>query len=315
MDETKVKIDGKVSVVLPIFNEVAVLEELSGRLANVLGESAESFEIIAVDDGSSDGSLEKIREMSSRDAHFKGIELSRNFGQQAAVSAGLSFATGDVVVLMDSDLQDEPEALPAMFAKLEEGYDVVYAKRTKRKESLSKRAAFKMFYTLLRMSAGKNMPMDAGLFSVMRKPVADQMRAFPERNRFLPGLRAWAGFRQVGVVVERGERYDETPRVRLIGLIRLAMNAVFSFSYLPLRIMTLLGVLAAVPSFLYILVILYFRLFTNAAQAGWASTLTAVLFLGGLQLIGIGIIGEYIGRIYDEVKNRPIFVVKRTYGI
>jgi len=315
MNEAKVKIRGKVSVVIPVFNEAGVLDELHERLAAVLGECAEDYEIIAVDDGSTDGSMDKIAELASRDARFKGVELSRNFGQQAAVSAGLSFACGDVVVLMDSDLQDPPEELPKMFAKLEEGYDVVFARRVKRKEGPGKRLAFRLFYKLLRMSAGKRIPVDAGLFSVMRRPVADQMRAFPEKNRFLPGLRAWAGFRQTGVEIERGERYDATPRVKLRGLIRLAMDAIFSFSYLPLRIMTFLGVLAAVPSFAYILVVLYYKLFTKKAELGWASILSAVLFLGALQLIAIGVVGEYVGRIYDEVKNRPVFVVKSTRGI
>ena len=315
MDELKAKIKGKVSVVIPVYNEVGVLDELHERLTAVLSDCAEEYEIIAVDDGSTDGSMEKIAELALRDARFKGVELSRNFGQQAAVSAGLSFAGGDVVAMMDADLQDPPEALPVMFAKLEEGYDVVFARRIKRKEGPARRLAFKLFYKLLRMSAGKRMPMDAGLFSVMRRPVADQMRAFPERNRFLPGLRAWAGFRQTGVEIERGERYDAAPRVKLRGLVRLAMDAIFSFSYLPLRMMTFLGICAAVPSFGYILVVLYYKLFTKLAFPGWASTLSAVLFLGGLQLIGIGVIGEYIGRIYDEVKNRPVFVVKRTCGI
>jgi len=288
-------VDGKVSVVLPIYNEAGVIEELYARLSAVLSDCAADYEIIGVDDGSADGSAERIAELAARDAHCKGVELSRNFGQQAAVSAGLSFVTGDVVVLMDSDL--------------------VFAQRVKRKEGFFKRAAFALFYRLLRMSAGRKIPADAGLFSAMRREVADRMRELPERNRFLPGLRAWAGFRQTGLKIERDARYDSSPRVRLRGLCRLAMDAIFSFSYLPLRAVAFLGFLAAIPSFAYILVVLYFRLFTDRAIEGWASTLSAVLFLGGVQLICLGVIGEYIGRIYDEVKARPIYIVKRTHGL
>ena len=304
----------KVSVVIPVFNEAEVFEELYQRLNAALLPVVDNVEYIFIDDGSTDDTASKVQKLSQTDPHVKGIELSRNFGQQAAVTAGLSFATGDAVVLMDADLQDPPEIIPGMLERLAEGYDVVFARRVNRKEGVAKRAAFKLFYKLLRMSARGRIPMDAGLFCAMNQSVADQMRAFGEKNRFLPGLRAWAGFRQSAIDVERGERYDQEPRVSWRGLARLAMDAIFSFSYLPLRIVTLLGFIAAIPSFVYMLFVLYAKLFTAKAIPGWASTLSAVLLLGGLQLISLGIIGEYIGRIYDEVKNRPIFIVRRTHG-
>ena len=223
----------KVSVVIPVFNEAKVFDELYQRLNASLLPIVDDVEYIFIDDGSTDDTALKTQKLSETDPHVKGIELSRNFGQQAAVSAGLSFASGDAVVLMDADLQDPPETIARMLERLTEGYDVVFARRINRKEGIAKRAAFKLFYRLLRASSKARIPMDAGLFCAMNQAVADQMRAFGEKNRFLPGLRAWAGFRQSAIDVERGERYDRQPRVSWRGLIRLAMDAVFSFSYLP----------------------------------------------------------------------------------
>lgn len=304
------------SIVIPIYNEEETLPELYRRLKHVLAgyEDSLTFEILFVNDGSTDRSMEIVLNLYGSDPRLKVIELSRNFGPHMAVSAGMDYAGGDAVILMDGDLQDPPEAIPQLVNKWREGYDVVYAVRAKRKENLFKRMAFVAFYRVLNWLSFTPMPVDTGIFSLMGRKVVDVLKAMPERNRYLGGLRAWAGFRQTGVLCERGARYAGKPRQRLPQLLRLAMDALVSFSYLPLRSAAVVGAAVSCLSFIAALYALYAKLFTSKAILGWTSILVATTFLGGLILLMLGVIGEYIARIYDEVKARPRYVVARKVG-
>lgn len=227
-----------VSVVLPVFNETAILQELNRRIVTVLERTTPRFEVVYINDGSSDGSRENLNTLAAQDRRIVVVHLSRNFGHQPAVHAGLEHATGDVVIVMDSDLQDNPEAIPAFLDQWERGSDVVYAERTNRKESLLKRALFYSFYRVLNAIADSPIPADAGNFGLMDRAVVDAVLSLPERERFFPGLRSWAGFRQTGIAVERAARHDDHPRVSLRGLFTLAKTAVFSFSSFPLKFFT-----------------------------------------------------------------------------
>jgi glycosyltransferase involved in cell wall biosynthesis len=305
----------KLSVVIPLYNEEETLPELHRRLTDVLGRLDLGYEIVFVNDGSADRTADMVRALARDDARIKFINLSRNFGHRPALAAGIAHATGDVAVLMDGDLQDKPEAIPDFLAKWREGYDVVYAVRYARKEGFFSRIAFKAFYWLLAGMSGIKQPLDAGIFSLLDRRALNVLRSLGEHNRYYPGLRAFIGFKQVGVPTERDARHAGTSRVRLSGLIRLACDAIFSFSFVPIRAATYLGLLVAAGAFIYLMVILYFRLFTDEAVTGWASTLVSILFLGAVQLITLGILGEYIGRIYEETKKRPYFIVAETINI
>ncbi len=305
-----------VSVVVPIKDEIETLPELTRRLSEVLvGELADS-EIVFVDDGSADGSARWIAERHADDPRVKLVRLSRNFGHQAAVTAGLSHARGSAVVLMDGDLQDPPELIPALVAKWREGHEIVHTVKTRRQESWARRVAFRAFYRMIRsLSSETDLPLQAGLFSLLDRRVVDELDRMPERNRYLAGLRAWVGFRQTAVEYERDARWSGAPRVSVARLFRLAFDGIFSFSNLPLRLATLLGLVVSLAAFLLMATILYLRLFTDRAILGWASLMTSILFLGGVILVTIGIIGEYTGRIYDEVKRRPLYVVAERVGL
>jgi glycosyltransferase involved in cell wall biosynthesis len=302
------------SVVIPIFNEETTLPELRRRLATVLEALAPDFEVVFVDDGSSDSSAGLLAAMSAEDPRYKILTLSRNFGHQTALSAGIDHASGAAVVLMDGDLQDPPELIPDLVAKWREGYDVVYAIKGKRKEGVLKRAGFRLFYRMLSRLASVELPLDAGIFSIMDRRTVEILRSMPERNRYISGLRAYSGGRQTGIRFERGARYAGAPRQTTRKLARLALDALFSFSYVPLRLATYVGLGASAIAFAFLATVLYFKLFTDLAITGWASVMSAVLFLGGVQLVTVGIIGEYIGRIFDEVKGRPYYVIDRKLG-
>ncbi|MFN2432963.1 MAG: glycosyltransferase family 2 protein [Gemmatimonadota bacterium] len=304
----------ELSVVIPIYNEAGTLPELRRRLLPALETITPDFEVIFVDDGSSDGSREALAAMSAEDPRLKALMLSRNFGHQTALSAGIDHASGVAVVLMDGDLQDPPELVPEMVAKWREGYDVVYAVKEKRKEGLLKRAGFRVFYRLLGSLTSVELPVDAGIFSVMGRRTVDVLRTMPERNRYISGLRAYAGGRQTGIRFERGARHLGAPRQTPAKLLRLATDALFSFSYVPLRVATYAGFVTSGLAFVLLLVIVGVKLSTELAIPGWASVMSAVLFLGGVQLVTAGIIGEYIGRIFDEVKGRPYYVIERRTG-
>ena len=305
-----------VSVVVPIKDEIDTLPELTRRLSDVLAGELSDSEIVFVDDGSGDGSARWIAERHADDPRVKLVRLSRNFGHQAAVTAGLAHARGSAVILMDGDLQDPPELIPALVEKWREGHEIVHTVKTRRKESWARRVAFRAFYRMIRsLSSETDLPLQAGLFSLLDRRVVDELERMPERNRYLAGLRAWVGFRQTAVEYERDARWSGAPRVSVARLFRLAFDGIFSFSNLPLRLATLLGLVVSLAAFLLMATILYLRLFTDRAILGWASLMTSILFLGGVILVTIGIIGEYTGRIYDEVKRRPLYVVAERIGV
>jgi glycosyltransferase involved in cell wall biosynthesis len=306
----------RLSIVVPVKDEAETLPELARRLTEVLADDLADSEVVFVDDGSRDESARWIAGRHAEDPRFKLVRLSRNFGHQAAVTAGLAHATGRAVVLMDGDLQDPPELIPTLVERWSEGYEVVQTVKTRRRESWPRRLAFDAFYRIIRtLSSETDMPLQAGLFSLLDRRVVDELARLPERNRYLVGLRSWVGFRQTAVEYERDARWSGAPRVSVAHLFRLAFDGIFSFSNLPLRLATVLGLVVSAAAFLLMMTVLYLRLFTDRAILGWASLMTSVLFLGGVILVTIGIIGEYTGRIYDEVKRRPTYVVAERVGL
>ena len=300
----------RLSVAIPLHNEEAGIPELLRRLGAVLdGIPGGPHEMVLVDDGSRDRTLEMLQAAARRDPRLVIVALSRNFGHQPALSAALDYVSGDVVVAMDGDLQDRPEAIPAMLAKHHEGFDVVYAQRVKRKESWPLRLSYFVFYRLLASLADTKLPLDSGDFALMSRQVVDQMRAAPEHNRYLRGLRSWVGFRQTGLVVERDERYAGATNYGPLKLLKLASDGLFSFSIVPLRAAAMLGLVAILLSLAFSLYTLYAKLFLDRTPAGFTSIMLFMSFLTGVQLFFLGVIGEYIGRIYQETKRRPLYVV------
>lgn len=300
-----------VSVVLPVFNEAQVIATLVQRVTTTVQAAGVQHELIFVNDGSTDGSGELLDQFAQNDPHIRVLHFSRNFGHQAAVEAGMEYAAGDALILMDSDLQDAPEVLGEFINQWLDGWDVVYAVRTARKENVFKRLLFRGFYRLMAAIATVPIPCDAGIFGLLDRRVAREIIAMRERDRFLPGLRSWVGFRQKGIVVERLARYDRCPRVSLAGLVRLAKTAIFSFSWFPLTLfwaigLTALAVFLGLGSFA-----LYCKLFTDLAVPGWTSHVLIGSFFGALNAMGISILSEYVIRIYDQVRARPLFVVTR----
>ncbi len=300
------------SVVLPVYNEAGVIEPIFSQVRDSAQSCGIDFEIIFVDDGSTDASGERLDALVATNACVRVIHLARNFGHQAAVLAGLTHARGDAVVLMDSDLQDAPEMIPRFVKAWRAGFDVVYAVRVARKEALWKRILFASFHWLLAKVSSSTIPANAGNFSLMDRRVVRQIVALSEHDRYLPGLRGWVGFRQKGIEVERGARYDSRPRVSLWGLCRLAKTALFSFSTFPLTVFHLIGY-SAMATFLGLSGFsLYCRLFTDQAIPGWTSHILSASFFGALNALGISMLGEYVVRIYDQVRGRPIYVVDRV---
>jgi polyisoprenyl-phosphate glycosyltransferase len=303
------------SIIIPIYNEENILPELHQRLEKVAAHLDGPVEVILIDDGSKDRSFEIMKELHARDPRIKSVRLSRNFGHQIAISAGLDLAGGTAVILMDGDLQDPPELLPEMIARWKEGNQVVYTVKKSRKENKLKRFAFKSFYRILHALSTVEIPMDAGNFSLLDRRVVDILRKMPERNRYISGLRAWSGFRQTAVYYDRDPRFAGKPQMSLGRLVQLALDGIFSFSNVPLRLAIYLGLATAFLSFGIGLWAISARLFTDKAVLGWASTIISILFVGGMILFTLGVIGEYISRIYEEVKNRPLYVVQETVGI
>lgn len=301
-----------VSVVLPIFNEQENLPALYERLARVLEGEGRPFELVFVDDGSRDRSLEILRTFAAADPRVVVVELARNFGHQIAISAGLDHARGDGVIVMDADLQDPPEVLPQFIARWREGYDVVYAIRTGRKEHLLLRLAYGLFYRMLRRVANIDIPLDAGDFCLMDRQVVDVLTAMPERNRFVRGIRSWVGLNQVGLEYERHGRYAGRPKYTLSRLTYLALDGIVSFSFVPLRIITILGFIVSALSIGLAAMYTVQRLAFGLNPPGFPTLIVAVFLLAGIQLITIGVIGEYVGRIFEEVKQRPLYVARRV---
>ena len=304
-----------IQIIIPIFNEEKNLPELWQRLSAACVPLNYSWRILFVNDGSQDASEVILAGLASGHAQVQVLQLSRNFGHQAALKAGLDHASADAVILMDGDLQDSPEAVPLFLAEWERGTDVVYAIRTKRKEGFLSRMAFKFFYRALGFFSGISQPADAGIFSLLDRRVLQVVNGMPEHNRYFPGLRAFAGFKQAGIVVEREARFADVPRVGFKGLLKLGFDAIFSFSYVPLRILTFLGVFVATSAFLYLFWVLLQKFLTHRAIFGWTSILGAILLLGGIQLIMLGIVGEYVARIYEETKARPAYVVAKMLNL
>ena len=297
------------SVVVPVFNEEATLDTLHRRVTSVLDGLGEPYELVLVDDGSRDRSWEKMAALAAADARVVLVRLSRNFGHQIAVTAGVDAARGEAVVLMDADLQDPPEVIPAMVARWRDGYDVVYGRRTHRHgEGHFTRVTAAAFYRGIRRLTAVDIPVDTGDFRLMSRRVVDVLRSLRERNRFVRGLVAWIGYRTVGVEYERAERLAGETKYPLRKMVRFAADAVVSFSYAPLRLATGLGLLSSALAFAYAIYAVLAAVFHWDVVHGWASLIVAVLFLGGVQLVCVGIIGEYVGRIHDEVKRRPLYI-------
>jgi glycosyltransferase involved in cell wall biosynthesis len=305
----------ELSVVLPVYNEAENIPVLYEQLISILeGENLE-FEIIFVDDGSNDESAQKLNDLEVSDKRVVVIELARNFGHQVAITAGLDFARGKAVAVMDADLQDPPEAVPDFVAKWREGYDVVYAIRARRKENWLMRTSYAMYYRLLRGVANVEIPLDAGDFCVMDRRVVDLLKSMPERSRFIRGIRSWIGLKQVGVPFERHARYAGKSKYTFFGLLLLALDGLISFSYVPLRVITFLGFMVSMLSILLAGFYVMVKIQLGLTPPGFATVIVAICFLAGIQLVTLGVIGEYVGRIFEEAKRRPMYVLRRAPGI
>lgn len=308
-----------ISVVIPVLNESQTIQHLVRRLAEASGSWNCDYEIIFIDDGSTDNTLEMIKEMHSVNPRVKYLSFSRNFGQQTAVSAGLEVSAGDAVVIMDADLQDPPEEIQKFIDKWKDGYDVVYGIRHNRKEGLAKKMAYWLFYRTLNKLASIRIPLDAGDFSLISRPVVNHLNALPERNRFVRGLRSWVGFRQTGVLYERAVRYEGDAKYGVRKLVRLALDGIFSFSHRPLKIIGSFGFIVSILSFAGLVFYFVLRIFdipflglSPKDVPGFTSIVLILLFVSGVQILALGIFGEYLGRIFDEVKRRPQYIVKES---
>ncbi len=303
------------SVVVPVFNEELVVAESYKRLTKVMESTGESYELIFVNDGSRDKTEAMVTEICEHDKRVKLLSFSRNFGHQTAITAGMDHAKGQAVVVIDADLQDPPEVILEMIAKWKEGYDVVYGQRISRKgETFFKKITAKIFYRLLRSLTNVDIPVDTGDFRLIDRKVCDVLSGLTEKNRYVRGLVSWSGFRQTAVRFHREERFAGETKYPFKKMLKFALDGITTFSYKPLKLATYLGFFISFMSFLYLLVVLYLKLFTDQAVSGWASTLSVSLIFNGVVLIMLGIIGEYIGRIYDETKNRPLYIIQEKIG-
>lgn len=310
-----------ISIVIPCYNEEAVIPALYERLTTAVSRLHSSYEVVVVDDGSTDASWDLLSAISHKDRRWKTIRFSRNFGHQAALSAALFHATGDCAVLIDADLQDPPEEINRFVEKWREGYQVVYAVRAKRKEHVFKRAFYKIFYLLLASVANIQIPLDSGDFCLIDRKVIEILNSMPEQNRFIRGVRAWVGFKQIGLVYERSARAAGESKYTYSKLLQLALDGIFSFSTIPLRFTTYFGFAVAIFAFLFGFFAILQHFFAEASARlgiapvpGFTTTITAIFFMGGIQLICFGIMGEYIGRIYEQVKGRPLWVISEKTG-
>lgn len=299
------------SIIAPIYNELDNLPLLYQRVKEVMDSSGEPWELILVDDGSTDGSTDKIRELARQDKAVRPIIFARNFGHQVAITAGWDYARGDAVIIIDADLQDPPEVVLELIKKWKEGYEVVYAVRAEREgETFFKKFTAAAFYRLIYSITDVKIPVDTGDFRLMDRKVVNVLKQMKERHRFPRGMSAWVGFKQIGVTYKRAARHSGVTKYPLSKMMRLAFNAITGFSYFPLQVATYFGFFAAGAAILAIPLVVYMRMTGSQAFFGQATTLIAVLFLGGVQLISLGILGEYIGRLYDEAKGRPLYIVR-----
>jgi dolichol-phosphate mannosyltransferase len=301
--------------VVPVYNEEVNLPTLAERVVATFAGRDVDWELILVNDNSRDNSWKIIGELNARDGRVVGVALSRNFGQQPAIAAGLAVAAGDVAAVMDADLQDPPELLLDMLAKIAEGYDVVYAMKRSRGEKLLRRTVFNLFYTIQTRLAEPKMVVGAGTFCMMTRRVIEVLNRMREHSRYLSGLRTYVGFKQTGVEFDRPDRMKGAPQQTFSKLMRTGMDAIFAYSYVPVRLASWLGMITVVFALLAAGWVLYQRLVTHTAITGWTSTMVSYLFIGAVQLICLGILGEYVARIYEEVRHRPLFIVAETVGL
>jgi len=304
------------TIIAPIYNEVENIPLLYTRVSEVMAQTGEPWEFVMVDDGSSDGSTEAILELKAQDEKVKPVIFARNFGHQIAVTAGLDYSSGDAVIIIDADLQDPPEVILDLIQKWKEGFEVVYAVRSKREgETWFKLFTASAFYRLIQRITDVNIPMDTGDFRLLDRKVVQVLNGMREKHRFLRGMSVWVGFKQTGVEYERAERFAGETKYPLRKMIRFASDAITGFSYFPLQLAMYLGFIAAGISIISIPVVIVLRLTGSQAFFGQATTLIAVLFLGGVQLISIGLLGEYIGRLYDEAKGRPLYITRENLEV
>lgn len=303
------------SIIVPMFNEQEVIEETYRRLKQIMDTLHESYELLFVNDGSKDRTADIVRELCRKDANVRLLNFARNFGHQVAITAGMDYAQGQAIVVIDADLQDPPEVIVEMIGKWKQGYDVVYGKRLERKgETAFKKWSAHLFYRLLKSMTSVDIPVDAGDFRLIDRKVCDVMKSMTERNRYVRGLVSWTGFKQTFVEYTREERWAGVTKYPLRKMIRFAIDAIASFSYKPLKAAAYLGFTLSAASFIYILIVVYQKLFTDTTITGWASTVAINLFFNGIMLIILGIMGEYIGRIYDETKGRPLYIIWERAG-
>lgn len=301
------------SIIAPIFNEKGCFDELYRRVSEVMNSTSEEWELVLVDDGSTDGSTDLIRDLAEKDARVRPVIFARNFGHQIAVTAGLDYCRGEAAVIIDADLQDPPEVILELIQKWREGYQVVYALRTEREgETWFKKTTASLFYKVIFRITDVKIPMNTGDFRLLDRKVIDVMNGMRERHRFLRGMSAWVGFKSIAVPYKRAARFAGTTKYPFKKMMKLALTAVTSFSYMPLQIAMVLGFISAGISILVIPVVIVMRVVGAQFFLGQATTLIAVLFLGGVQLICLGFLGEYVGRIYDEVKGRPLYITSEA---
>lgn len=304
-----------ISIVVPMYYEELVAEECYRRLTKALENRDFDYELLFVNDGSKDKTEQILQRLSEKDERVKVINFARNFGHQAAVTAGIYSATGDGVVLIDADLQDPPELISEMVEKWKSGYQVVYAKRLKRKgESFFKKLTAKYFYKLLNFLSDTDIPKDTGDFRLMDRCVVEVFKLMPEKHKFIRGMVSWIGFNQTFIEYEREERFAGETKYPLKKMLKFAMDGILSFSTKPLKMVTSIGLLTVILSFIVLVFALYMK-FSGRTQSGWTSLMVVMTFFSGAQLLSIGILGEYIGRIYDESKNRPSFIIKSKWNM
>jgi dolichol-phosphate mannosyltransferase len=311
MSETQISL----SVLVPVHNEESVIPESLRRVCTVLdGIPGGPHEIVFVDDGSSDRTLEILEEAAALDPRIKVIALSRNFGHQAALTAAMDYAAGDAVIVIDGDLQDPPEIIPDLVKLYRSGYDVVYAQRKERKEVWWLRLCFFLFYRLMSKLSDIRLPLDAGDCGLMSRRVVDHLRGMTEHHRYLRGMRSWVGFRQTGIAVERSERHSGESKYSALKRLKFALDGIFAFSTVPIRAASILGAIAILLSALYAIVTIYAKVFLHQTVQGFAALIVVMTFLSGVLLFFLGIVGEYVGRVYEELKARPLYVVDRCIG-
>lgn len=305
----------RLSLAIPVYNEEAVLPELLRRTRAVLDQiPGGPHEIVFVDDGSSDRTAAMLGEAAREDMRICAVILSRNFGHQTALTAALDYVTGDATVVIDGDLQDPPETIPTLVEKFQQGYDVVYVQRIKRKEPLWLRACFWFFYRLMRSMSDLELPLDSGDFGLVSRRVVEQVRRMKEQHRYVRGLRSWVGFRQIGIPIERAERLAGESKYNVWKRLKGAADGIFAFSVVPLRAATTLGAVGILMALLVAIYSIYAKFVLHQTVPGWTGLMVSMSFLSGINLLFLGIIGEYVGRIYEEIKSRPLYVVSHVLG-